>query len=50
MPKRQQTFDILDPESTTEKRASWELFSFTVSEGKRVEVAKKSYSAFGKHI
>jgi hypothetical protein len=31
-------FDILVPESTTEKRASWELFSFAVLEAERVQV------------
>jgi hypothetical protein len=37
--------DILDHEPTTEKRASWELFSFVALEGVRVEVVNKSYSA-----
>ena len=34
--------DILDPEPMTKKRASWELFSFTVLKGERVEVVNKS--------
>jgi hypothetical protein len=41
--------EIPDPEPTTEKRASWELFSFAVLEGERVEVVNKSYSASEEH-
>lgn len=41
--------DILDPEPTIKKRASWEFFAFSVIGGERVEVIKKSYSASEEH-